>query len=34
MDFIIMDSINGRSADVQGIAVLGLQHYSVIDQLM
>ncbi len=34
MDVIIMDGINGRLADVQGIAVQGLWHYSVIDQLL
>ncbi len=34
MDIIKMDGINGRLADVDGIAVQGLRHYSVIDQLL
>ncbi len=34
MDVIIMDGINGRLADVWGIAVQGLRHDSVIDQLL
>ncbi len=29
-----MDGINGSLADVEGIAVQGLLHYSVIDQLL
>ncbi len=34
MEVIIIDGINGCLADVQGITVQGLRHYSVIDQLL
>ncbi len=34
MEVIIIDGTNGCLADVQGITVQGLRHYSVIDQLL